>query len=112
MSNEIPRGRPKPPDEVDVTRTIRIIPAKPTIEPTDRSNSPAIMRREIAIARMPSGAAALRMAAVVCMLTKLFSKATIAKNTQTTIRAMIAPKSGRLNNRPKTLVSRVLSSRV
>jgi hypothetical protein len=36
------------------------IPAKPTIEPIDRSNSPAIMSRATAVATMPTWAATSR----------------------------------------------------
>jgi hypothetical protein len=37
-----------------VTQMPIMIPAKPTIEPTDRSNSPAIIRRATAVAMIPT----------------------------------------------------------
>ena len=36
------------------------MPAKPIIEPIERSNSPAMMRSATAAARMPSSAASVR----------------------------------------------------
>ena len=71
------------------------IPEKPRIEPIDRSNSPAIINRATATARIPRGAARLRIEAVVAIPTKLLSAAMIAKKTHTTTNPAIAPSSGR-----------------
>jgi hypothetical protein len=57
------------------------MPENPRMAPIDRSNSPAIMSRATATARMPRGAARFRMAAVVAQLMKLFWYAATAKNT-------------------------------
>ena len=48
-------GRPS-----SVTPTPMTIPAKPTSEPIDRSNSPAIISRATAVARIPTWAATSR----------------------------------------------------
>ena len=77
------------------------IPEKPRIEPIDRSNSPAIISSATATARIPRGAARLRIEAVVAIPMKLLSAAMIAKKTQTTTSPAIAPSSGR----PRSLES-------
>ena len=113
-SREIPtaghRAHPKPPPVVGVTRTMITIPENPMIEPTDRSNSPAIMSSATATARMPSGAALLRMEAVVAQLMKLCRLATIAKRTHTITTPASAPTSGRDNTFDSVLFSRTRSS--
>ena len=73
--------QPKPPPASAVTSTMIVIPAKPTIDPIERSNSPAIINRATATARIPRGAAVLSTAAVACQLTKLLSNATTARKT-------------------------------
>ncbi len=77
-----PSAHPKPPWLAGVTSSMIAMPAKPMRDPTDRSNSPAIIRSATATARIPSGVARLRIDEVVAQLTKLLSKATTAKNTQ------------------------------
>ena len=74
-------GQPKPPASGGVTRIMIAIPEKPRIDPIERSNSPAIIRSATATARIPRGAARFRIDAIVAMLTKLLSAATIAKKT-------------------------------
>ena len=101
---------PNPPASTGVTSIMIAIPPNPTSEPTDRSNSPAIISRATAIARIPSGAARLRIAATVTQLMKLLSAATTAKNSQTTTNATRAPSSGRASNLDRTPISRTLSS--
>ena len=87
--------QPRPPASTGVTAIMIAIPEKPRIEPIDRSNSPAIISRATATARIPRGAARLRIEAVVAIPTKLLSAAMIAKKTQTTTNPAIAPSSGR-----------------
>ena len=74
--------------------SMMVMLAQPMIEPIERSNSPAIMRSATARARMPSGAAALRTAAVPSRLRK-GAPATAANPTQTSTAAAAGrPTSG------------------
>ena len=74
--------------------SMMVMPAQPMIEPIERSNSPAIMSSATATARIPSGAAALRTAAVPSRL-RNGGPATSANPTQTSTAAAAAPSSGR-----------------
>ena len=74
-----------------------IMPAAPTIEPTDRSNSPAIIRRATAEPMMPTCAATSRYVAVPFRVRKPLSPATTAKMIQTRMAPATAPSSGRLS---------------
>ena len=71
----------------------------PMMEPTERSNSPAIMSRATATARMPSWAATSRMVAVPLAETKPRFQARMAKTTQTMMAPNAAPISGRSRRR-------------
>ena len=107
-------GRPQRPTKsagrVGVTRIMITMPENPRSEPIDRSNSPPIISSDTAMASIPSGAARLRIAAVVVQLTKLLSDATMAKNAQTTTVATMAPNSGRISSRVNGLTFLTRSS--
>ena len=75
-------------------RSMMLIPAAPMMDPTDRSNSPAIMSSATATASIPSGAAALSTAAVPSAPRKAGPAAT-AKSSQTSTAPIAAPSSGR-----------------
>ncbi len=104
------RDHPHPPPLSGVTRIMITIPDHPSSDPTERSNSPPIINIETAMASRPSGAALLRIAAVVPQLTKALSEATTAKNSHTTTVATIAPNSGRTSRRVSVLTRRTRSS--
>ena len=75
------------------------MPAKPIIEPTERSNSPAIINSDTAAAKMPSWAETSRKLTMPLALKSPLLPATIAKNTTTSTAPAAAPSSGRLSRR-------------
>ena len=86
------------------------IPAKPIIDPTERSNSPAIINRVTGAARMPSCADTSRKLMMPLAENKPLPPATIAKKTKTRIVPATAPSSGRLSRRPKNETCLIRSS--
>ena len=76
-----------------------IIELAPTTDPTERSNSPAIISIPIGIAMMPSSAAVSSQPATPSVLRKPFLPASTAKNANTTIAEMTPPASGRSRRR-------------
>ena len=71
------------------------MPAAPTMEPTDRSNSPAIMSNAAATARMPNWAETSRKLMMPRALNIPLSPATMAKKMKTRTAPPTAPSSGR-----------------
>src|SRR5207247_515931 len=76
--------------------SVMVMPLAAIIDPTERSNSPAIMSSETAAARMPSSEAISRYVAAPAFVKKPDPPATSEKNTQTATAPKAAPSSGRL----------------
>ena len=74
-------------------------PAKPIIEPIERSNSPAIISSATAAARMPSWAETSRKLTMPLALNRPLLPATMAKKMKTSTVPAAAPNSGRLSSR-------------
>ena len=77
--------------------TAMTIPAKPIIDPTDRSNSPAIMRRQAPTAIMINCEDTIPQFIEPSNENIPVSRATKKKNRKTNTTPTIAPKSGRSN---------------
>src|SRR5215471_5642675 len=75
------------------------MPANPIMEPTDRSNSPAIISSAAATAMIPSCAETSRKVTTPSMENIPLRPATIAKNNRTRIAPATAPSSGRIMSR-------------
>ncbi len=73
------------------------IPAKPIIDPTDRSNSPAIMRRQAPTAIIINCEDTIPQFIEPSNENMPVSRATKKKNRKTNTTPTIAPKSGRSN---------------
>ena len=73
------------------------IPAKPIIEPTDKSNSPPIIKRAAATAIIPKLAETSKKLIVPYALNIPVSPATIPKKIKTSIDPPRAPSSGLFN---------------
>jgi hypothetical protein len=88
------------------------IPAKPIMEPTERSNSPAIISRATGAARMPSCAETSRKLMIPLALNKPLPPAVTAKKAKTRTVPANAPNSGRLKIWPRSDTDLTLSSRM
>ncbi len=98
----IHRLSPAPPSSpVSFTSRIVRIPIAPVMAPDDRSNSPPIISIDTATAMMPSVAATSSTVDVPPTVPNC--PATAQKNTQIATAPMMAPISGRMNNRWMTL---------
>ncbi len=85
-----------------VTGMAMTMPAKPIIEPSERSNSPAIIRRQAPMAMMPSWADTSSQLRMPLAENMPVSPATVPKNRKTRSVPARAPSSGR----PKARLSR------
>src|SRR5258708_38376247 len=85
------------------------IPVAPTVEPTDRSNSPPIISSATGTARIAYSAETLNQLDVANKLTKLLLPATMAKKIHTAIEPATAPVSGRTRSRRSGLARSVRS---
>ena len=74
-----------------------IIPAKPIIDPTDRSNSPAIIKRPAPTAIITNCAETIDQFITPRLLNMPLSWAKIRKNVKTATVPTIPPSSGRIN---------------
>ena len=81
-----------------VVKSMIDIPAAPTIDPIERSNSPPIIRSATPTDRIPRGAAAFRYAAVPSRL-RNGAPAVTAKTAQTRTTPVAAAHSGRASKR-------------
>ena len=87
-----------------------IIPAKPIIEPSERSNSPAIINMQAPMAMMPSWADTSIQLTMPLAENMPVSAATSPKNTNTRTVPARAPSSGRPKTRFNAFSPRTLSS--
>ena len=87
-----------------------IMPAKPIIEPIDRSNSPPIINSAAPTAMMPRNAATVAQLTMPSALNMPESPATSANNTNTSTAPEIEPNSGRDRKRRHAPMSRTRSS--
>src|SRR5262245_56177417 len=89
---------------------VSIIPAKPIIEPTDRSNSPPIISNAAPTARMPRNAATVPQLTTPSALNMPELPAMKANNRKTRTVPDSDPNSGRLRKRRAAPMSRTRSS--
>ena len=87
-----------------------IMPAKPIIEPTDRSNSPAIINRQAPTAMIMNWAETVDQFMMPWLLNMPLSEANRRKNVKTAIVPQIPPSSGRIRERRKADISLTRSS--
>src|SRR3954471_14721203 len=87
-----------------------IMPAKPIIEPMDRSNSPPIISSAAPTAMMPRNAATVAQLTTPSALNMPESPATSPNNTNTSTAPEIEPNSGRDRKRRSAPMSRTRSS--
>src|SRR5215470_3938184 len=87
-----------------------IMPAKPIIEPMERSNSPPIMRSAAPTAMMPRNAATVAQLTMPSALNMPESPATTKKTAKTSTAPEMEPNSGRDRNRRSGPISRTRSS--
>src|SRR5215472_3450574 len=87
-----------------------IMPAKPIIEPIERSNSPPIMSKPAPTAMMPRKAATVAQLTMPSALNMPESPATTRKTAKTSTAPEMEPNSGRDRNRRSGPISRTRSS--
>src|SRR3954471_11613576 len=87
-----------------------IMPAKPIIEPMDRSNSPPIISSAAPTAMMPRNAATVAQLTIPSALNMPESPATNPNSTNTSTAPEIEPNSGRDRKRRHAPMSRTRSS--
>ena len=86
------------------------MPAKPIMEPTDRSNSPATMSMQAPTAMIMNCALTWLQFMMPCALNMPLSPAKMMKNRKTAMVPMIPPSSGRISQRRNPPISLTRSS--
>jgi len=93
-----------------MAKTAIVMPAKPIIDPTDRSNSPAIISRHAPTAMIMNCADTTDQFSTPCGANIPEDPAVRKKNTNTKVRPQIPPSSGRISARRSQDVLLIRSS--